>query len=120
MPAFFVGEKMSKRSLRLPRRPSSRGEMADHINRAFENSDVTEICQAIGAAIRDYNVSDIADQSGSARQTVYRAFARGPKRLNLTTVLTVLDALGFQLHVRVRRKARARLALPKAVPPPQQ
>jgi probable addiction module antidote protein len=120
MPAFFIGENMSERSLKLPSRPLSRRDAADAINRAFESSDITEVCQAIGAAIRDYNVSDIANECGIARQTLYRAFAGGrPKHPNFTTILTVLDALGFQLHVTVRRKARARWALPKAVPPPE-
>src|SRR4051794_33164505 len=119
MPAFFTGENMSERSPKLPSRPSSRRDAADAINRAFENSDVTEICQAIGAAIHDYNISDIANECGIARQTLYRAFG-GPKHPNFTTVLTVLDALGFQLHLTVRRKARARLAIPKGGAAPKQ
>jgi hypothetical protein len=38
------------------------------------------------------------------------------KHLNFETVLSVLDAMGFQLRVTVRRNCRARLARPKAVP----
>ncbi|MFL5236677.1 MAG: hypothetical protein ACJ8EL_03590, partial [Rhizomicrobium sp.] len=58
---FLLGEKMSESSLRQPIRPtSSRREVADHINRAFKTSDITEICQAIGAAICQYNISDIS------------------------------------------------------------
>ena len=111
---------MSENSLRPPiRPPSSRREVADHINRAFETSDITEICQAIGAAIRQYNISDIANESGIGRPTVYRAFTRGPKHPNFKTILSVLDAMGFQLHVTVRGNARARLARPKAVPTPE-
>jgi len=119
MPAFFIGENMSERSLKLPSRPLSRRDAADAINRAFESSDITEVCQAIGSALRDYNVSDIANECGIARQTLYRAFVGGLRHPNFTTVLTVLDALGLQLHVTVRRKARARSALHKAVPPPE-
>jgi probable addiction module antidote protein len=110
---------MTGRSLKLPSRPSSRRDAADAIDRAFEKSDITEVCQAIGAAISNYNVSDIANECGIARQTLYRAFARGPKHPNFKTVLTVMQTLGFQLHVTVRRKARARLAVPKPVPPSQ-
>jgi DNA-binding phage protein len=63
---------MSERSLRPPTRPpSSRREVADHINRTFETSDMTELCQAIGAAISRYNVSEIAYESGIGRQIVY-------------------------------------------------
>jgi probable addiction module antidote protein len=110
---------MSERSLRPQIPPSSRREVADRINRAFETSDITEICQAIGAATRLYNISDLAHRSGIERPTVYRAFTRGPKHPNFKTILSVLDAMGFQLHITVRRNARARLARPKAVPTPE-
>jgi probable addiction module antidote protein len=114
MSAFLVGENMSESSVRRPIRPtSSRREVADHINRAFKTSDITEICQAIGAAICQYNISDIANESRIGRPTVYRAFTRGPKHPNFKAVLSVLDAMGFQLHVSVRRNARARLAAPQ-------
>ena len=118
MPAYFVGENMSEKSLRLQTRPRpSRREVAERINRAFEASDIAEICQAIGTAIRRYNISDIAKVSGLERPTIYRAFEGGDvKHPNFKTVLSVLDAMGFQLHVTVRRDARARLARPKAVP----
>jgi hypothetical protein len=44
------------------------------------------------------------------------AFEGDGKHPKLKTVLSVLDAMGFQLHVTIRRDARARLARPKAVP----
>ena|SRR3974390_159306 len=83
----------------------------DCINLAFETADVGEICHSIGTATRLYNISDLAHRSGIERQTVYRAFAGGPKHPNLNTVL---DAMGFQLHVTVRRGTCARLARLKA------
>ena len=107
---------MSEKSLRLQTRPRpSRREVADRINRAFEASDIAE-SQAIGTAIRRYNISDIAKVSGLERPTIYRAFEGDAKHPNFKTVLSVLDTMGFQLHVTVRRDARARLARPKAVP----
>jgi hypothetical protein len=48
MPAFFVGVNMSEKSVRPPVRPqSSRQEIVDYINQAFETSDIGEICQAM-------------------------------------------------------------------------
>jgi len=89
---------MSDNALRLSISPqSSRREIVDCINRAFETGDVGEVCHAIGAATRLYNISDLADRSGIERQTVYRAFAGGPKHPNSKTVLTVLDANGFPI-----------------------
>jgi probable addiction module antidote protein len=79
-------------------------------------SDIDEIRHAIGAAIRLYNISDIAKASGLERPTIYRAFEGDAQHPSFKTFLSVLDAMGFQLHVTVRRDARARLARPKAVP----
>lgn len=105
MPAYFVGKSMSEKSVRLATRLQlkRRQAAADCINQAFEKSDIAEICQAIGAATRLYNISDLAHRSGIERPSVYRAFAGGPKHPNFTTVLNVLDAMGFQMYVRLRR-----------------
>ena len=80
------------------------------INQALEKSDIAEICHAIGAATRLYNISDLAQKSGLARPSIHRAFAGDPIKPNFTTVFNVLDAMGFQLHVTVRPGARARAA----------
>jgi probable addiction module antidote protein len=95
---------MSKKSLRHASRPqsSSRQAAADCINRALEKSDVAEICHAIAAATRLYNISDLAKKSGLSRPSIHRAFAGDPSKPNFTTVFNVLDAMGFQLHVTLR------------------
>ena len=98
---------MSKKSVRTATRPQSsrRQAAADLINHAFKKSDVAEIYHAIGAATRLYNISDLAQKSGLARPSLHRAFAGDPIKPNFTTVFNVLDAMGFQLHVTVRRDA---------------
>jgi probable addiction module antidote protein len=85
----------------LPERQSAR-------NRAAAKSPIALIAllrprtstlrHAIGAAIRLYNISDIAKVSGLERPTIYRAFEGDAKHPNFRTVLSVLDAMGFQLH----------------------
>ena len=107
---------MSKKSLRHASRPqsSSRQAAADCINRALEKSDVAEICHAIAAATRLYNISDLAKKSALSRPSIHRAFAGDPIKPKFTTVFNVLDAMGFQLHVTVR-PARARAARLKSV-----
>jgi probable addiction module antidote protein len=107
---------MSEKSVRLATRPQlkRRQAAADCINQALEKSDIAEICQAIGAATRLYNISDLAHRSGVERQSVYRAFAGGPKHPNFSTVLNVLDAMGFRMHVTVRRADRPRLVRSKS------
>jgi probable addiction module antidote protein len=88
----------------------SRREIADYMNRAFETSDIAAICHAIGSATRLHNISDIAKRAGIERPSVYRAFG-GRQSPNLSTLLGVLDAMGFQLKVTQRRgQQRAKLA----------
>ena len=108
---------MAEKSVRPATRPQSnqRQAAADCINRALAKSDIAEICHAIGAAIHLYNISDLAQKSGLARPSIHRAFAGDPKKPNFTTVLNVLDAMGFQLHVTMRRDAPARAARLKPV-----
>ena len=66
---------MSKKSIRSATRPQSnqRQAAADGINQALEKSDIAEICHAIGAATRLYNISDLALISGLARPSFHRA-----------------------------------------------
>jgi probable addiction module antidote protein len=108
---------MSKKSVRSATRVQSnhRKAAADSINRAFAKSDVAEIFHAIGAATRLYNISDLAQRSGLARPSIHRAFAGDPKKPNFTTVLSVLDAMGFRLRITVRRGGPTRAARLKSV-----
>jgi probable addiction module antidote protein len=101
---------MSEKSIRPLIEPqSSRRDMADRINRAFATSDITAICQAIGDATRLHNISELARDAKIERTNIYRAFA-GAKLPNFSTVLRVLDAMGFQLRVTQRRGNRAKQA----------
>ena len=102
---------MSKKSVRQATRKAA----ADCINRALAKSDIVEVCHAIGAATRLFNISDLAQKSGIARPSIHRAFAGDPKKPNFTTIFNVLDAMVFRLHVTVRRGARARAARLKSV-----
>ncbi|MFG3593790.1 putative addiction module antidote protein [Bradyrhizobium sp. RDI18] len=98
---------MAGKSVRPATRPQSnqRQAAADCINRALAKADIAEICHAIGTATHLYNISELAQKSGLARPSIHRAFAGDPKKPNFTTVLNVLDAMGFRLHVTVRRGA---------------
>jgi probable addiction module antidote protein len=100
---------MSEKSVRPATRPQSsqRQATADLINQAFKKSDVAEICHAIGAATRLYNMSDLAQKSGLARPSIHRAFAGDPFKPNFTAVFNVLDAMGFQLHGAPARSSSA-------------
>ena len=80
---------MSEKSFRppIPRQPCDRQAAADYINQALEKSDAAEICHALADATRLYNISDLAQKSGLARQSIYRSFAADPRKPKFTTVL---------------------------------
>jgi DNA-binding phage protein len=56
---------MSEKPDRHPYQPQSyrRHAAADCISQALEKSDTDEICHAIGAATRLYNISDLAHKN---------------------------------------------------------
>jgi probable addiction module antidote protein len=96
---------MPEKFVETPIEPqSSRRDIADHIT-----SDITAICRAIGDATRLHNISDIATEAELVRTSVHRAFA-SEKLPNFSTVLRVLDAMGFRPKVTQRRGNRAKLA----------
>jgi probable addiction module antidote protein len=97
MPAYLFGGYMSGKSVTSATRLHSnqRQAAADCINQALEKLDSAEICHAIAAATHLYNISDLARKSGLARPSIHRAFAGDPTKPNFTTVLNVLDAMGF-------------------------
>ena len=84
-----------------------RSELAEHINEAFKSLDIDTISRAIGDATRLHNISDVAKKSGVERASLYRAFA-GKHVPNLSTVVRVLDAVGFQLKVTPHNRKSAR------------
>lgn len=72
--------------------------LADELNGAFASAEPQIICRAIGKALGDFNVSEIARQTGLQRSSIYRAFGNA-QLPNFSTVLTVLTAMGLQLRV---------------------
>jgi probable addiction module antidote protein len=101
---------MSEKSVRTAIVPEpTRRDIAERINRSFETRDITAIRNAIGESARLYSISDIAMAAGIQRTTVYRAFS-GEQLPNFSTVLRVLDAMGFQLKVVQHRGKSAKPA----------
>jgi probable addiction module antidote protein len=115
-PAFFDECTMSEKPDRRTISPQSRSEIASHINKALKSADIGAICRAVGDATRLHNISDIAKKAGIERPSVYRAFA-GQQFPNLSTFLSVLDAMGFELKVTPRRGQPARLARARKLKP---
>lgn len=76
-------------------------DIAGHINKAFESTDISTICRAIWDAIEMHNITYIAEKAGLQRSSIYRAFG-GEQRPNFSTLLSVLTAMDLQLSVAPR------------------
>jgi len=70
----------------------------EHLRAAFEDGDPAIIAEMIGAVARSKGMSQVAEQTGLSRESLYRALsAQGNPTLD--TTLRVLDALGLRLSV---------------------
>lgn len=74
-------------------------QLAAQLNTSFASGEAHEICKAIGETLGDFNISEMARDTGLARQSIYRAFQTQTKLPNFTTILAVLSAMGLQLKV---------------------
>ena len=95
-------------------RPIIPSQLADELNRAFDSAEPRTICREIGKALADFNVSEIAKETGLQRTSIYRAFS-SDRLPNFSTVLAVLTAMGLKLHVVPKRSPSKRtLAQPRS------
>ena len=105
---------MSKKSIRSATRPQSIAQQAaaDCINRALEKSDIAEICHAIAAATRLYNISDLAQKSGLFEAEHSCAFAGDqktkPRVFNVLGCRRCADRAAIHLDPVHRRRYVAR------------
>lgn len=78
--------------------PTIPSQLADELTQAFATAEPQKVCNVIGQALRDFNVSEIAKKTGLQRSSVYRAF--GSDQLpNFSTVLAVLTAMDLRIKV---------------------
>lgn len=70
--------------------------IARYLEAAFEDGDPALIAAAIGDAARAHGMSDLARETGLAREALYRALSETGNP-EFATVLRVLKALGLRL-----------------------
>ena len=70
--------------------------IARYLEAAFEDGDPALIAAAIGDAARAHGMTRIAQETGLAREALYRALSESGNP-EFTTVLKVLKALGLRL-----------------------
>ncbi|RXT54401.1 DNA-binding protein [Bradyrhizobium betae] len=78
--------------------------MAKELNIALASAEPKTICKAIGKALGEFNIAEIASQTGLQRQSIYRAFKNNTQLPNFSTVVAVLSAMGLQLEVKPKRE----------------
>jgi probable addiction module antidote protein len=77
------------------------------LNDALKEGDAAEFAHAIGIAARAKGMTRVADDTGLAREALYRSFSQDGNP-SLKSTLAVLASLGFRLAVQpLREKTEA-------------
>ena len=71
--------------------------IAAYLNEALEDEDPSVFLMAISTAARAQGMSQIANESGLGRESLYKALSSGAKP-RYETVVKVIRALGVKLH----------------------
>jgi probable addiction module antidote protein len=79
-------------------------EMAAYLEACLEeaNGDAAFIAKALGDIARAKGMSQVAQDAGLSRESLYKALS-GERTPSFDTVLKVLSALGIRLHAEVAR-----------------
>jgi probable addiction module antidote protein len=78
-------------------------DMVGYLDACFEESDGDPafIAKALGTIARARGMSKLAKKTGISREGLYKALS-GDGNPEFSTILKVIDALGFKLHAVVR------------------
>lgn len=77
-------------------------DIAAYLDAALEDGDTTVILAALGDIARAKGMANIARDAGLGRESLYKALA-ATGNPEFGTILKVVRALGFQLHVQAVR-----------------
>ena len=75
--------------------------VAAYLQSAFETGDAAFIVKALGTVARARSISQLAEQTGMSRTSLYKALS-GEGRPEFGTILKVAHALGLDLTVKPR------------------
>lgn len=90
-------------------------EVVKTLNEALARSDATALKETLGQIARDHGMSQVARETGLARESLYRSL--DPKgNPEFTTILKVLSSIGLRLEVKPEDAADGRSPL-KPLPP---
>jgi probable addiction module antidote protein len=87
--------------------------IAAFLSDALQSGDQAYIAHAFGIVARAKGVTQIAEETGLAREQLYRSFSENGNP-TLKTLLAVMKALGVELSAQPETKRRARRGLSHA------
>jgi probable addiction module antidote protein len=79
-------------------------EMAVYLEASLEGApgDAAFIAKALGDIARAKGMSQVAEDAGLSRESLYKALS-GERNPDFTTILKAIGALGLRLHAEARR-----------------
>jgi probable addiction module antidote protein len=77
---------------------STAEDMQAYLDACMEEGDPALIAAALGDLARARGMSELAKNTGLARESLYRSLS-GQGNPEFSTILKVIDALGLRLHV---------------------
>jgi probable addiction module antidote protein len=98
----------------MPRTTTTRYDVAEHLRTPEEmaayleasleeaQGDAAFIAKALGDIARAKGMSQVAEDAGLSRESLYKALS-GERNPDFTTILKVIGALGLKLHAEARR-----------------
>jgi len=98
----------------MPRTTTTRYDVAEHLRTPEEmaayleasleeaQGDAAFIAKALGDIARAKGMSQVAEDAGLSRESLYKALS-GERNPDFTTILKVIGALGLTLHAEARR-----------------
>ncbi len=98
----------------MPRTKTTRYDVAEHLRTPEEmaayleasleeaQGDAAFIAKALGDIARAKGMSQVAEDAGLSRESLYKALS-GERNPDFTTILKVIGALGLKLHAEARR-----------------
>lgn len=77
-----------------------------YLDAAMEEGDLPFLYKALGDVARSHGMTEIARKTGMSRESLYKALSEKGNP-SLTTVATVLEAMGLRLSISAREPDRA-------------
>lgn len=80
---------------------NSEEDIVAYLDAVMEEGDLPFLCKALGDVARSRGMTEIAKKTGMSRESLYKALSESGNP-SLSTIASVLDAMGLRLSVTAR------------------